>query len=122
MNGGNGDLALKGFTDYVQNYASTAQAPAAQYYIGEIYYQRGKYEEAARAFDAVLEKYGESERAPDAHYMKGLAFRRMGETEKARSEFRTLMKRFPNHPLSDKAESQLKALEPASKPKRAKGK
>ena len=44
--GGNAELALKGFTDYVQNYSATYLAPAAQYYIGEILFGKGELEDA----------------------------------------------------------------------------
>ncbi len=114
--GGNLDLALKEFSDYVQNFGSTYQAPAAQYYIGDIHYRRGEFEDAVNAFDSVLEKYPEHERTPDAHYMKGMALLKLGQTAKARSEFNTLIKRFPDNELSTKARSQLRALGPAARP------
>jgi tol-pal system protein YbgF len=117
--GGNLELALKEFSDYVQNFGSTYQAPAAQYYIGDIYYRRGELEEAVKAFDLVLEKYPEHERTPDAHYMKGMALLKLGQTAKARSEFNTLIKRFPESELAGKARSQLRAL--ASKSPKSKG-
>ncbi len=120
--GGNLDLALKEFSDYLQNFGSTYQAPAAQYYIGDIYYRRGEFEQAVDAFDLVLEKYPEHERTPDAHYMKGMALAKMGETAKARSEFQTLIKRFPASDLSDKAKIQLRTLTAPARPQKSKGK
>jgi tol-pal system protein YbgF len=108
--GGSLDLALKEFTDYVQSFGGTSQAPAAQFYIGDIHYRRGEFELAIEAFDLVLEKYPEHERTPDAHYMKGMALIKMGETAKARNEFNTLIKRFPSSELADKAKSQLRTM------------
>jgi tol-pal system protein YbgF len=119
--GGNLDLALKEFSDYVQSFGSTYQAPAAQYYIGDIYYRRGEFEDAVKAFDLVLEKYPEHARTPDAHYMKGMALLKLGETSKARSEFNTLIKRFPDSELSDKAKSQLRTLTAPARSKKSKG-
>lgn len=115
--GGSLDLALKEFTDYVENFGATYQAPAAQFYIGDIHYRRGEFELAIEAFDLVLEKYPEHERTPDAHYMKGMALMKMGQSSKARSEFNTLIKRFPNSELAGKAKSQLRALPAKSKAK-----
>ncbi len=108
--GGSLDLALKEFSDYVQNYPTSYLAPSAQYYIGEIHYIRSELNDAVDAFDQVLEKYPEGEKTPDAHYMKGMALRRMGQTAKAASEFQTLIKRFPNNQLAGQAKSQLSAL------------
>jgi len=119
--GGNLELALKEFTDYVQVYGSTEQAASAQYYIGDIHYRSERYEEAVAAFDLVLTNYLDSDRAPDAHYMKAMALRELGETAKARSEFDRLIKRFPKHELAAKARTQLRTLAPA-KPPRSKSK
>jgi len=110
--GGNLDLALKEFNDYLQSYGATFQAPSAQYYVGEINYRRGQFEDAVSAFDAVLEKFPVNDMTPDAHYMKGMALLKLGETVKARTEFNTLIKRFPNNELALKARSQLKATAP----------
>ncbi len=119
--GGNADLALRGFTDYVQNYSATYLAPAAQYYIGEILSGKGKWDDAVRAFDLVVEKFPVNEKTPDAHYMKAMALLKLGDRAGAREEFNTLIKRFPNNPLSEKARAQLKVpAAPAKSKKRAK--
>ena len=119
--GGNADLALRGFTDYVQNYSATYLAPAAQYYIGEILYGKGQLEDAVSAFDLVVEKFPVNEKTPDAHYMKAMALLKLGDRAEARQEFNTLIKRFPNSPLSEKARGQLKVLAaPAASKKRPK--
>ncbi len=121
--GGNSDLALKEFTEYLQVYGASEQAADAQYHIGDIYYRTERYEEAVAAFDQVLSNYLDSQRAPDAHYMKGMALLKLGETAKARSEFNTLIKRFPNNELAAKARSQLKTLAAApAKPAKPKAK
>jgi len=120
--GGSLELALKEFTDYVQVYGTTEQAAAAQYYIGDIHYRSGRFEEAVVAFDLVLTNYLDSDRAPDAHYMKGMALRELGETAKARSEFDRLIKRFPKNELAAKARVQLRTLSTPAKPPRSKSK
>jgi tol-pal system protein YbgF len=109
-NGGNLDLALKGFTDYVSQFGGTTLAPNSQYYIGEVLYLQGKYDEAVSAFDLVLEKYQENDKTPDAHYMKGMSLVKMNQRAKARDEFYALIKRYPESELSAKAKAQLKAM------------
>lgn len=108
--GGNFDLALREFNEYLGAFGNTELAPNAQYYIGEIHYLRDNFEEAVKAFDLVLEKYPENSKTPDAHYMKGMALVRMGQRNKGRDEFYTLIRRFPNSPLADKAKDMLKGL------------
>jgi tol-pal system protein YbgF len=108
--GGNLDLALKGFTDYLQNFGNTDLAPNAQFYVGEIYYQRDQYDEAVNAFEAVLDKYPENNKTPDAHYMKGVALVKMGQRNNARDEFYVLIKKYPSAEVTSKAKAQLKGL------------
>ncbi len=116
--GGNLDLALRQFTDYVQVYGATEQAATAQYYIGDILYRSEKYREAVAAFDRVLTDYLRSDRAPDAHYMKAMALWELGETSKAASELNLLIKRFPKDDLAGKARTDLKSLSaPAASPR-----
>jgi tol-pal system protein YbgF len=109
-NGGNLELALKGFTDYVAQFGGTTLAPNAQYYIGEILYLQGQHAEAVRAFDLVLERYQENDKTPDAHYMKGMSLIKMNQRVKASDEFYTLIKRYPESELSAKAKAQLRAM------------
>jgi len=118
--GGNADLALRGFRDYVQNYSATYLAPAAQYYIGEILFGKGQLEDAVNAFDVVLEKFPVNDKTPDAHYMKAMALLKLGDSAEAREELSTLIKRFPNNPLSEKARLQLKTVRPAAKSSKGK--
>jgi len=120
--GGNLEMALREFTDYVQVYGATDQAAAAQYYVGDILYRSERYEEAVAAFDLVLTNYLSSDRAPDAHYMKALALRELGETAKAESEFKLLIKRFPKDELSRKAKTEMKTLSAPSTPSKPKSK
>ncbi|MCL5745560.1 MAG: tetratricopeptide repeat protein [Acidobacteria bacterium] len=118
--GGNADLALRGFRDYVQNYSATYLAPAAQYYIGEILFGKGQWEDAVNAFDVVLEKFPVNDKTPDAHYMKAMALLKLGDSAGAREELSMLIKRFPNNPLSEKARLQLKTVRPAAKSSKGK--
>ena len=67
--GGKADLALQEFTDYLKYYGEAPLAPAAQFWIGNIYFDQGDYENALKAFDMVLEKYRDNNKTPDALYM-----------------------------------------------------
>lgn len=119
-NGGNFDLALREFQEYLQSFGSTELAPNAQFYIGEIHYLRDELDQAVEAFDLVLEKYPENPKTPDAHYMKGMALVKMGQRNKGRDEFYTLIRRFPNNQLAEKAKDTLKGLGlPATPPRKS---
>ena len=101
--GGKVDLALQGFTDYLKYYGNTELAPNAQYYIADIHYSQGDFENALLEFDMVLEKYQDNNKTPDALYMKGQTLVKLGRRTQGADEFKELIKRFPNSDLSKKA-------------------
>jgi TolA-binding protein len=110
--GGQLDLALQEFTEYLKYYDKTAQAPAAQFYIGYIHYSQKDYETAAQDFDAVLEKYSDDNvKAPDAAYYKGLSLKQIpGHLNDAVKEFLQLIKDYPNNENAKKACTQLQSV------------
>lgn len=125
MQGGQTDLALQEFSDYVKYYPNTDYAPNAQFYIGDIYLRKGDTENSIKAFDTVLERYSENSKTPDARYMKGRALVQAGKPTAAAQEFRELVKRYPDSDVASKAKAQLKALgysasTPAAAPARRK--
>ena len=107
---GSYDVALQEFTDYLRYYGNTETAPNAQYYIGEIYYNRKDYDNALKAFDMVLERYSDNNKTPDATYMKGLTLVRLGQRTEAGEEFRQVIRRWPNSNVGAKARVQLRDL------------
>lgn len=118
-NSGNFDLALQGFQEYLKYYANTDLAPNAQFYIGQIYYDRNQFEEAIQAFDAVLERYPENNKTADAMYMKGMALLKSNRRNQAAQEFLNVLQKYPNAEVAAKARAQRKALGlsvPASAP------
>ncbi len=108
--GGNNELALKGFTDYLAWFGSTELAPNAQYYIGEILYNQKQFDAAARAFDKVLEAYSRNSKTNDAHLMKGRALAELGQRSEAEKEFRALLSEAPNSDAAGRARSELRKM------------
>jgi len=107
---GNLDLALSGYQQFLKFYDNTDQAPVAQFQIGQIYYNKGDFANAANAFDACLERYAENEKTPDAMYMKGMALWRGGEPTAAGKEFLNVIQKYPRNPLAAKAREARKQL------------
>jgi tol-pal system protein YbgF len=123
--GGNLDLAMQGFREYLRYYNNTELAPNAQFYIGQIHYDKNEFAPALQAFDAVLEKYPENNKTADATYMKGMALLKSGQRNEAAREFLNVITKYPNAEVAAKARTQRKALglsvpvaQPASAAKR----
>jgi TolA-binding protein len=108
--GGNFDLALKEYQDYVTYFANTEYAPAAQYAIGEIAYNRGDYTGALKAFDSVLERFPDNPKTRSAHLMKGQTLVRSGDRNGAIKEFRYIIDNYPRTEDSRRATDALKGL------------
>jgi len=108
--GGQFDLALQEFQDYLQYFPTTQFAPNAQFYIGDIFYRKGSYDKAVAAFDAVNEKYQDNLKTSDAHYMKGLALIKMGRRDAAAKEFREVIARSSDSELVARAKKQLQDM------------
>ncbi len=107
MQTGNVDLALKEFQQYLAYFPNTELAASAQYYIGEISYNRHDYRGAVVAFDAVLERYPQNPKTRDARLMKGLALARDGQRTKAVQELRALIQAAPNSEEARRAQAAL---------------
>lgn len=113
---GKTDLAYNEFQQYLTYFPNTELAANAQYYIGEIAYNRGDYTGAVQAFDAVLERYPENPKTPDAHLMKGMALLKSRQANRAVQEFRALVQKYPHTDDARKAQEQLRELHVAAAP------
>ena len=110
LSGGNLDLAVQGFQEYLRFYGNTELAPNAQFYIGQIHYDKNEFSPALQAFDTVLERYPENNKTADATYMKGMALLKSGQRNEAAREFLNVVQKYPTAEVAAKARTQRKAL------------
>jgi tol-pal system protein YbgF len=113
---GKTDLAYNEFQQYLTYFPNTELAANAQYYLGEIAYNRGDYTGAVKAFDAVLERYPDNPKTPDAHLMKGMALLKSRQVSRAVQEFRALVQNYPHTDDARKAQEQLRELHASAAP------
>jgi TolA-binding protein len=115
--GGNLDLALKEFNDYVAWFGTTDLAPNAQYYVGEILYNQRQYEQALVAFDRALEAYPKNVKTPDAHLMKGRTLMKMARRSDAEQEFRAAIAVSPSSDAAGRAKLELRDMGLSTSPR-----
>jgi len=108
--GGKTDLALQEYQEYVRLYGDGPLAPAAEYWVGDLYFAQGDFANALKAFDQVLERYPANNKTPDALLMKGKTLVRLDKRNAGASEFRELIKRYPSSDAAVKARAQLKQM------------
>jgi len=107
---GKNDLAYNEFQQYLTYFPSTEFAAKAQYYLGDIDFNRGNYTSAIHNFDLVLERYPENPKTADAHLMKAYALLKANERIRAVQEFRVLVSNYPHTDDARKALQQLRSL------------
>ncbi|MBI3680104.1 MAG: tetratricopeptide repeat protein [Acidobacteria bacterium] len=108
--GGNLELAMNQFQDYLKFFPTTELAPNALFYIGDIHYNMQNYDGAIHAFDEVLEKYPENNKTPDALFMKGMALFRSDRKNLAGQVFGEVIKNYPTADVATKARSMRRAM------------
>ncbi|MDZ4737742.1 MAG: tol-pal system protein YbgF [Rhodospirillaceae bacterium] len=96
------EAALRTFLD---RHPDDLLAGNAQYWLGETYYVRGNYQQAALTFAEGYQKYPNSGKAPDNLLKLGMALGQLGKTEDACVALGQLRKQFPNAPdnIQDRA-------------------
>jgi TolA-binding protein len=104
------ELALDEFAKYIQYFRTSANAPNAQYFMGQIYYRTENWEDAALAFDAVLEKFPPNPKTSEAQYMKACALMNAKHKTAAGTEFKSFIAKYPDSPHVKEAHKHLREL------------
>lgn len=108
--GGEFQLAVAGFEAYLRTYATAPNAPNAQYYIGESFFQLSRFQEAITAYGRVIQDYPASPTVAEAYYKQGQSFERLKEIDRARQAYQAVIKNFPESNAAVFAKQRLEAL------------
>ncbi len=108
--GGQYDLAIMGFEEYIKKFPQSPQADYAQFYTGMSYFQQGKYPNAVDAFNGLITNYSRSTYVADAYVKMGQSYKTMKENDKARQAFEYVIKTFPNSVPATMAQQNLTSL------------
>jgi tol-pal system protein YbgF len=109
-NGGQWELAIQSFNDYLKYYKDTDRASNAQFYIGECYYSQQDYKDAIAAYDLCSEKYPAGNKAAAAQLKKGFSLLALDQKTAGIRELRSVIQRFPDSHESELARQRLRKL------------
>jgi tol-pal system protein YbgF len=109
-NGNKNDLALQEFSDYIKFYPNTDLAGNSYFYLGEIQFRQGNYQQAAQSYDAVLQNFPTGNKAASAQLKKGFALIELGKQDDGVSELRHVIQRYPHSPEALQARERLRKL------------
>src|ERR1700730_5228761 len=109
-NGGKNELSLQEFSDYIKFYPNTDLAGNSYYYLGEIQFRQGNYQQAAQSYDAVLQNFPSGNKAASAQLKKGFSLIELGKQDDGVSELRHVIQRYPHSPEARQARERLRKL------------
>lgn len=88
-------LAEETMRNFAQKYPSDPLMAASQYWLGESFFQRQLYRDAAESFLAVTTKFDKSAKAPDALLRLGQSLAALKEKEAACAALGEVMRKYP---------------------------
>ncbi len=109
-NGAKYNLASQEFGDYIKYYGNTDLAGNAQYYIADIEYKQGNYQQAVQDYDKVIEQYPSGNKAAAAQLKKGYAYINLDQRDAGVRELRALIARYPRSLEAQQARDRLRSL------------
>ena len=105
---GNYQLAISGFTQYLQNFPDTPLSDNALYWIGESYYAQAQYDKAITQFQKLLQDYSTGDKVPAALYKIGLSYLELKDKKMGNQFLKRVMEEYPRSPEAKLAKDKLK--------------
>ena len=104
------DDALAAFQNFVKKYPDSTYQPNANYWLGQLNYNKGKKDDAAFYFASVVKNYPKSPKAPDAMYKVGVIMQDKGDTAKAKAVYQQVVSKFPGTEGAKQAQKRLNSM------------
>ncbi|HTE90028.1 MAG TPA: tetratricopeptide repeat protein [Terriglobales bacterium] len=109
-NAAKNDLAAQEFADYVKFYPNTDLAGNAYFYLADLEFRQGNYQQAVKDYDQVLQNFPTGNKAPAAQLKKGFALLELGQKDSGIAELRRLIQRYPRSNEALQARDRLRKL------------
>jgi len=109
-NAAKNDLAAQEFTDYVKYYPNTDLAGNSYFYLADLEFRQGNYQQAVKDYDQVLQNFPTGNKAPAAQLKKGFALLELGQKDSGIAELRRLIQRYPRSNEALQARDRLRKL------------
>jgi tol-pal system protein YbgF len=109
-NGGQYQLSVQAFQEYLKYYGDTDLASNAQFYVGDCYYNQKNYAQAIEEYNKCLERYPNGNKLPAAQLKKGYALLALDQKPAGVRELRSLVQRYPNSHEAALAAQKLRQL------------
>jgi len=104
------DDALTAFQNFVKKYPDSTYLPNANYWLGQLNYNKGKKDDAAYYFANVVKNYPKSPKASDAMLKVGIIMQDKGDTAKAKAVYQQVISKYPGTDGAKQAQKRLAGL------------
>ncbi|HFZ1709337.1 TPA: cell division protein CpoB [Citrobacter sedlakii] len=104
------DDAIAAFQNFIKKYPDSTYQPNANYWLGQLNYNKGKKDDAAFYFASVVKNYPKSPKAADAMYKVGVIMQDKGDTAKAKAVYQQVISKYPGTDGAKQAQKRLGAM------------
>ncbi|EHM38196.1 cell division protein CpoB [Hafnia alvei] len=104
------DQAITAFQSFVKQYPDSTYQPNANYWLGQLFYNKGKKDDSAYYFAVVVKNYPKSPKAPEAMYKVGVIMQEKGQADKAKAVYQQVIKQYPTSDSAKQAQKRIAAL------------
>ncbi|MDS1444051.1 cell division protein CpoB [Shigella boydii] len=104
------DDAMVAFQNFIKNYPDSTYLPNANYWLGQLNYNKGKKDDAAYYFASVVKNYPKSPKAADAMFKVGVIMQDKGDTAKAKAVYQQVISKYPGTDGAKQAQKRLNAI------------
>ncbi|MGF6561650.1 cell division protein CpoB [Erwinia aphidicola] len=104
------DQAIAAFQAFVKKYPDSTFQPNANYWLGQLNYNKGKKDDAAYYFATVVKNYPKSPKSGDALLKVGVIMQEKGDKAKAKAVYQQVVKLYPNTDAAKQAQKRSAAL------------
>jgi tol-pal system protein YbgF len=104
------DDAIAAFQNFIKKYPDSTYQPNANYWLGQLNYNKGKKDDAAYYFASVVKNYPKSPKAADAMFKVGVIMQDKGDTAKAKAVYQQVVTKYPGTDGAKQAQKRLSGL------------
>ncbi|NKF52444.1 tol-pal system protein YbgF [Shewanella sp. WXL01] len=102
--------AIPAFSQFIAQYPQSSYAPNANYWLGQLLYNKGSLDEAKAAFVIVVDKYPQSSKRGDSLVKLGMIAEKQNDKAGASALYNSVLKEYPNSASARLAKQQLSSL------------
>ena len=104
------DDAMAACQNFVKKYPDSTYQPNANYWLGQLNYNKGKKDNAAYYFASVVKNYPKSPKAADAMFKVGVIMQDKGDTAKAKAVYQQVVAKYPGTDGAKQAQKRLSGM------------